>query len=271
MKDVFLFLFIIIVILLIWFVSGGNMKDKATPSDDIINSNASISSGDTSTSGNAKTTKGSVFIVNTDGARKQDPSTEYITIQANKDNKKNVDISGWILKNSSGEAVVIKKAARLPLVGVVNTESQISLKPGDTVTITTGQSPIGSSFQENMCSGYLGQYQDFTPAIEKSCPSLEKDIENSGLDQLCKSYINSIPDCEASPEIIPSNLSSTCVSYVQNQLNYNSCVSANSASPNFYKSKWRIFLGMENEFWNNANDLVRLYNQSSKLIDSKSY
>ena len=90
--------------------------------------------------------------------------TEYLELVANRRNKIDVPITGWVLESVvTGQRATIGKAVNLPRSGAVNTEFPLLLPPGDTVNVTTGRSPVGVSFRVNKCVGYFEQFQNFSP------------------------------------------------------------------------------------------------------------
>ncbi|MEK9209450.1 MAG: hypothetical protein AAB926_01325, partial [Patescibacteria group bacterium] len=84
------------------------------------------------------------------------PDKEYLEIKADRNNTENVVITGWKLKSSrTNEDIVIGQGAKLAFSGQTNTQQSIILTPGQRAFIITGQSPIGTSFQLNACTGYF--------------------------------------------------------------------------------------------------------------------
>jgi len=99
--------------------------------------------------------------------KSNDPTQEYLSIRANNNiDKKMVKVSGWTLKSlASGSVVSIPKGTYLFFTGIINPEEDIYLTSGETVYLVTGVSPVGISFKVNKCSGYMQQFQTFTPYI----------------------------------------------------------------------------------------------------------
>jgi len=197
---------------------------------------------------------------------------EYVDVHAENKNTSSVLITGWRIQNKSGFAAEIKNAVAVLLLGQSDSTGPIFLSPGERAYIATGRSPIGSSFKENICSGYLEQFQDFYPPIQKQCPSPLSDINISSetFDKDCVAYINNIERCQA-PTDIPKELSATCRSFITTNINHNACVIKNQGTNNFYTGAWRIFLGLDRELWNNSGDTIRLIDSSGGMVDSKSY
>jgi len=282
-KDLKWVVLIIILVWFVWFFTGGPQRDKAIKGPFIkpprLLDTGRVYDGIDNTEISAKKDSGikslfadEVKIFITNGVKESNPNKEYLELRASFNNSNPVLISGWKLRNSKGDSSVIGGASKLPIVGKTNREAPLILRPGDSVFIVTGRSPLGVSFQTNTCSGYLEQFQDFYPRLQKNCPVPISDLYKAvgGVENSCSSYVSTLPNCKIifSP---PNSLSSSCKAYITNDTNYNSCVSTHKNDMNFYKKKWRLFLGKNNEMWRNSGDLVRLYDQQGRLVDSRSY
>jgi len=287
LTDLKWLIFVIIIIWFVWFFTGGPERERSqhglflkppAPLDtgetygelpDLKNGEQKLFDAKTRTS----MFRDEVLISDTQKAKVREANKEYIEIKASNTNNNPVYITNWTLKNSVGEIATIGEASKLPYSGKINTEEPLFLSKGERVIITTGRSPLGVSFQVNKCSGYLEQFQNFYPPLPSSCPSAVNDMQSTGQqpEQECVSYVSTLPSCNIYINETPSNLSSSCKSYIQNQINYNSCVETHENDNDFYKPEWRIYLGKNNEFWDNVSDLVRLYDQSGSLVGSSSY
>ena len=292
MKDLLWLVLAIVVLWIVWFFTGGPESERAQGGL-FLKPPAPLDSGETygelpslkkTTGDDSSTTtpkegggvslfKDEVRINTPAGARETDPQAEYLEIQALPGNKSLVYVSDWTLKNSSGKSVVITKATKLPYTGMVNVETPLFLAPGEKAIITTGRSPIGVSFQVNKCSGYLEQFQYFSPPLSSDCPSPATDLylHNQNLEPACTNYISTLPRCEIYTGEIPYDLSAACVSHIRNDINYNNCVNLHKNEFDFFKPEWRIYLGQNNDLWGNINDLIRLYDNAGNLVVSKAY
>lgn len=293
MKELQWLVFVIIILWIVWFFTGGPQSERAQggpflkppapldtgetygelPSLKKPSENASGGGAPQKESTGVSFFKDEVRIGETTGVRESDPQAEYVEIKAPPGNKNLISVGDWVLKNSSGKSAAINKATKLPLIGMVNVETPLFLAPGEKMFIITGRSPIGVSFQVNKCSGYLEQFQYFSPPLPADCPSPATDIyiNNRDLEQTCGSYVSTLPRCEIYTAEIPSGLSEACGFYIRNNINYNSCVDLHKNDYDFFKPEWRIYLGRNIELWENANDLIRLYDHTGSLVDSKSY
>lgn len=207
------------------------------------------------------------------GGKESDPNKEYMEIQASPWNKNTIVVTGWSLKNSSGKTIKIAGASNIPKQGAVNQETLIALEPGDRLAVITGRSPLGVSFRENVCSGYLEQFQDFYPSIPIACPNPSVDLAEKNLsgESACVSFIAGVRTCEKPSTGFPGNISNACVLYAENDLNYNGCISLHKNDRFFFKDRWRFYAGENSEIWGNKGGIVRLYDTDNKLVDSFVY
>jgi hypothetical protein len=112
----------------------------------------------------------------------------------------------------------------------------IYLVPGGRALISSGTSPIGASFQVNMCSGYLNEVGTFTPVLRNECPD-----------------------------------GSDCHANAAKNHTYNACVDAHQNDPGFYSHEWRIFLGKKTELWRNSREVIELVDQEGDIVDAITY
>lgn len=207
-------------------------------------------------------------------AKETDPSKEYITIfVSNKLGNDSIEISGWRVQNSKGEDFTIGKGVYMAYSSKVSVEENIYLKRGEKAHIITGRSPIGISFLTNKCTGYFGQFQDFSPALKKDCvsPGKEEGFKNADLTDNCVNYIERLPACEVPLKQKPFNLDNSCLAYIDENINYNGCVLAHKQDNDFYKGVWMVYLNRNKDIYKQTNDTVNLYDASGKLVSSAAY
>lgn len=288
------FIFIIIILWFVWFDTGGPNREESfsgpfiTPSvlsntEKTYNSISPFDSNDNRLQENLTIKplnklglsifRDSVFIQNIASGKLSNPQEEYIELLAGVKNTSPILITGWKILNSLGKTLEITQATSLPYLGRINVRVPISLSPGERVIVTTGRSPIGTSFKVNKCSGYLEQFQDFNPPIKKECPSplVNVDTVSFGLEDACVAYIKTLPRCEVYTGDIPENLSSKCSLFINSQINHNTCIDKHKNDNNFSKREWRIFLWQTTEFWANDKETVRLLDSSNEIVDLLNY
>jgi len=160
------------------------------------------------------------------------PQKEYLIINVTPPKNHEVAVTGWLLAGGAASAE-IGKAAVLPRQGQINEETSVIITQPARLIISSGESPLGISFRENKCSGLLETFQKFTPPLNHACSD-------------CKQNSSEYPE-------------------------YNACVDKHKSETNFFSNTWRIYLASETELWRNNLEVIRLYDQQKKLIDTLRY
>lgn len=208
-------------------------------------------------------------------SRSTDPKQEYIGIRVNT-TKTPINITGWTLKSkSSGFSVTIPKATYLFFTGTVNSEEDIYLNSGEILYLVTGISPNGSSFKVNKCSGYLSQFQNFTPYLYSNCPSPRNEnlssIPRTVNNDACLDYIDNFPSCRIQTDSLPVNWSYECMNFIYEKINYPSCINTHKNDPDFYLKEWRVYLKRTESVWKNSREEIVLYDNVGKIVDTIKY
>jgi hypothetical protein len=289
MKDGFFFLGILILIFVVWVASGGPSRpisfagpylnpitqtgtsasaygDPSAYSS--VNTTIGIGPGGVSTSGTGVAS----FSRNTSGLVGTDPDWRYFFVYASQSQKAPVSTAGWkIVSAGTGRTVAFPQGAEIPRSGAVNPMVPITLSPGDEVIIGLGDSPVGISFRENECTGYLEEHQDFHPSLSLTCPTPSTELARFYPDasDSCVAYVRSIPYCGTDTSS-SAQASGSCRNFVDDHLNYNACVAAHQKDPDFKSHTWRVFLGSTG-FARSGHDTLTLLDASGKAIDSVSY
>lgn len=275
-KDLLMALGFITIIFLIWIFTGGPSRPTATSGPFIKTLNAPQFNFSNPESKNgidsASIYKNKASIGSSSPAKEKDPQKEYVEIRTSSNNKEPVNISSWYLENKNGEKLKIGQAATLPLLGEINIQQDILLKPGEKVIVATGWSPIGTNFQINKCIGYFSQMQDFYPKLSDKCPDPIKDeVLPASLDNACIDYINREFKLCTAYITLPANLSNNCKEYINERINYNGCIVWHKKNSDFYKPEYRVYLKKDSELWNNEHEKIILYDDGGKIIDWISY
>ncbi len=217
--------------------------------------------------------RGSVVVSGFGGVGATDPEEEYVSIR--NASSEDVDITGWrIVSGASGKGGRIPQGASLPRPGRVNDTDRIILAPGDEVTIVTGESPIGISFRENLCSGYFIHRQDFTPALQTMCPSAYEEFDrfyeaNELRDDTCYALVQSTPACTTPEE--NGRLSGACLSLIDDHLTYSGCVATHQYDWNFRVASWRVYLELDKQLWKPSRDAVKIIDENGLTVDLATY
>lgn len=220
---------------------------------------------------------GHVRIASEGNPRETTAAAEYIVIVSASQNTAPIDLTGWSLQSAyTGMRAYIPPAASSFLAGTVNGVASIQLAPGQGIILNSGVSPVGASFRENICSGYLAQMQLFAPALTTDCPvpasilPLTPDnLRNYG--QTCFDYLSSVASCEAPLGNFPPEVSQNCRAFAQDNLSYNGCVLRNRYSAGFTRNVWRVYLNGNAELWQNGHDIIRLLDAQGRTVDVLTY
>ncbi|MCX6787017.1 MAG: hypothetical protein NTY93_00620 [Candidatus Kaiserbacteria bacterium] len=210
------------------------------------------------------------------GAASANPVDEYIEIAVAYNAGASVDISGWKLSSdATGYTTIIPKGTEIPISGIVNTMQDIVLTPGTRAILISGRSPIGTSFRENKCIGYLSNFQHFSPSLPQNCPTPSSELALSyGADYLrdntCLDYVSDLPRCKVvlTP---PTSISSACKNFLVKYINYNGCVAAHKDDADFENDTWLVYLGHFSSLWRTKNELIKLLDANGKTVDAFSY
>ncbi|MBI5457593.1 hypothetical protein HY971_02620 [Candidatus Kaiserbacteria bacterium] len=209
-------------------------------------------------------------------ATESDPSREFIELAASESNTGPILITNWSLQSAvSGARAPIPQAAPAFVMGVVNNVLPISLEPGAAVFVTTAASPVGTSFRENVCTGYLSELQTFTPELAGECPApsemLPMNADNiRTYGSSCFDYLNNLSSCHFTPNPPPS-LSPACRSFITNAVSYNGCVNTYRAQASFTLPTYRAYLSLRSELWANTHEVVRLLDAEGRTVDVLTY
>lgn len=226
---------------------------------------------DLSSYGEASEYRGKVaFSRNPSGPRGTSAKEEYVSISVSSRVKDPITFTGWKLESSASKvSVVIPAGVEVPRSGSVNQLGPIMASGGDTLIVTSGRSPVGASFRENLCTGYLSEFQDFAPELAQECPSAQYEVRERGGGQECVDYAFTVPRCSVVPKV-PQELSNQCED-ILGDLNYNSCAARHLSGPDFFGDTWRVFLGSSKELWRENHETIRLIDAEGKTVDVLAY
>lgn len=209
----------------------------------------------------------------TSGAMNSDEDEEYVVVQASMRLSESVSTAGWrLVSKESGKGVNFPAGSEVARSGRVNQLGAIVLRPGDQAVVTTGRSPVGVSFRENLCTGYLAERQAFSPQLMSMCPSGSQEFARYGEDEDedCLSYVRSLPQCRTDVSYL-SRPSNSCQAWVDDHLNYNGCIDGHANDQGFLLPTWRVYLGARDELWRSSRETILLLDARGKVIDALSY
>ena len=145
----------------------------------------------------------------------------------------------------------------------------ITVYSGDRIIVSSGSSPIGTSFRVNKCSGYLSQSNTFIPALRTSClVPLHAFTEYGKVpfsDDVCYATILSLRSC-VTVDTVPLGVTDSCRDFLQNVLSEEGCISRHRNDTDFYTGEWRVFLGSDKELWKNRDNVLYLLDENDLLV-----
>lgn len=221
-----------------------------------------------------------VSISNLVGSYSDDPNQQYFYLYTNLDSNEKLNITGWFFKSSvTGNYAFIPKASLLPFP-FTKTESDVILQKGDRVIITKGFSPVGISFRTNKCTGFFEENRTFYPSLSFECPFPE-DEDSPKFSSIydredeCIEIIERIPRCTTVKSSfirdLPDTVTRSCKTYMQERINYNTCVANHYGDTNFPGQEYRLFLNSFAPLWRKEKDKITLYDRSGLIVDSVEY
>lgn len=204
---------------------------------------------------------------------------EYVTLRANTGNDAPIDISGWLLESYvTEEGATIPLGTRVYRQGRVNETERILLEPGEKAFIITGESPLGVSFHENKCTGYLEAFQNFTPDLSRSCPRIDDIFEDEAnkflfYDNDCYKFVNRTSSCRVIDldDLDDADISPACKQFIEREQTYQSCFDRHSIRPYFVQGEWYVYLGRTDQLWRKNREVIRLFDQNRETVDVLEY
>lgn len=203
---------------------------------------------------------------------------EYVQIRISSSADTPIRISNWRIESVLyGRSVRIGEASYLPRLGRRTPTQPIEVTPGSDVFITTGDSPLGFSFRENICTGYFTQFNRFTPSLRRQCPRPIDEVPKSAFvppnrfSNECLSYIERIPQCRIVTDPLPQRTESACRSFITDSINYNSCVDRHKDKDDFYQNRWFVYLKRDQELWAQDREVIFLVDDRRRLVDVIAY
>jgi len=122
---------------------------------------------------------GSLSIARAVEIAENEKSSEYLILEYIAHEGTPQKISGWTIESTAQKINVrIPEGNTLFRQGVVPTLSPISLFPGERALLSPQSSPVGASFQSNICSPALEQFQNFYPAFTRTDRTITEGFYN---------------------------------------------------------------------------------------------
>lgn len=238
--------------------------------------------------GTASPYKGDVTISYGNSLGGTDPKQEYISLRVADNAPQNLDITGWKLVAISNDATAVIPQGQEIYSPTSSATQDITVQPNDVVYVNSGQSPlpVGNSFLENECMGYLSQGEPFVPGLSQSCPSAQNDFNtyysgNQYKDGQCYQVIQNTESCQVPED--NSQISSDCYAFINNYLNYPGCVAHHQGDQYFSGDTWWVYLnrtaimGHQNDtryygtLWQPTHDAIKLEDKNGLTVDLYEY
>lgn len=211
----------------------------------------------------------------------ENPEYEYVLLRASVQNLDAVNISQWKIQSLiSGTIVSIPRASLMFKMSEANKPVPVYLAPGEYAYVVTGHSPAGISFHTNPCTGQLSNYAYFQPRLPASCPAWSEQMPAT-IDNIrtygeqCISYVNSLYTCEIpSNDTIKKEILPACKAFIRSELTYNKCFDrafAKDSYDTFNGGGWYLYLEKPAEIWRDKYDVLRLLDDTGKVVDVFSY
>ena len=189
-------------------------------------------------------------------------------ILRNKSTAETITVTGFRIENSRGGSVAIPTGFALPGFSPTGAADPIRLQPGDQVIVSFGKQERQMNFRENLCTGYFDQTSKFTPSLAHRCPRLDPK-EFPQLSDRCIRQLEGISSCRI-PQL-ELFTDSPCSDFTQAHFNYAGCVRDYREKPNFYATRWLVWLQREGDFFRNVLERVTLKDADGKVVDEFEY
>jgi hypothetical protein len=135
---------------------SGNSTDRATSRDMVIGKDVTQITTNGPQKGDVSQHSGTVTFTD------RSSSPEFLTFSVQKD----MSLDGWSVESlTSGIRVAFPQEVFKLRQGVVNTPEILTVQSGDRIILSSTRSPVGVSFQENVCTYILSRSQTFIPSL----------------------------------------------------------------------------------------------------------
>lgn len=203
----------------------------------------------------------------------RDYDREYLTLTNT--SKGRINISDWYLESyvtdtkvALPQGTIIYKAG-----GSINTTKDIILQPNQRAFLLTTESPLGVSFRENSCIGYVTEDRYFYPSVTANCKYPYEILERYGDieldDDSCHDFVRRINSCETIEDDDPrlDDLSGKCKRFIENNFNYSSCV-ANFENQTWFDdvNDWYVYFERDEKLWRKQREIIRLIDEFDEIV-----
>lgn len=180
--------------------------------------------------------------------------------------RESVNVTGWRIEGNRG-VFAIPKAVEVYNPSGFNSETDIVLLPGDTLSVFTNPSANGANFLINKCMGYLDNTNFFDPPLPRLCPRPNRAdlIQLSGI---CQSYLMSLGACQSPEPSAPLDNGFVCLQKLQ-ELNYRGCFNNHGDDKDFLTGDWRVW--GSGAILDPLHDIVKILDKEGLIVDDYIY
>ena len=214
-----------------------------------------------------------IFLDRVSNVKEADPNREYFVLLVSNALPAPITITGWkVLDRQTRVSYTLPRATKVLESDAL--PSPVSVYSGDRIFISSGDSPVNTSFQVNKCSGYRSQFENFTPTMKTSCSDPLQEFSDYGdvpfSDAVCYSAVSSLLPC-TTVRTAPSDVTTECRRFLQDVLTEKGCVLRHRNDPDFFTGEWRLFLKSNRELWKNRDNVLYLLDENDLLVATLVY
>ena len=214
-----------------------------------------------------------VFLDRASGVKASKPDREYFVLLVSDVLSAPITITDWKVFDRA-----TKRIHRIPravkVFGSGDVSASVVISAGDRIFVSSGDSPVKTSFQVNKCSGYRSQSVDFVPSIKTTCTDPVREFTSYGKvpfsDDVCYDTVSSLSPC-TTVKTVPQGVTTTCRDFLQQVLSEKGCVSRHRNDADFFTGEWRLFLKSDRELWRNRDNVLYLLDENDLLVATMVY
>lgn len=214
-----------------------------------------------------------VFLDRASGVKASEPDREYFVLLVSDVLSAPIAITDWKVFDRA-----TKRIHRIPravkVFGSGDVSAPVAVGAGDRVFVSSGDSPVKTSFQVNKCSGYRSQSVDFVPSIKTTCTDPVREFTSHGKvpfsDDVCYDTVSSLSRC-TTVKTAPQGVTTACRDFLQQVLSEKGCVSRHRNDADFFTGEWRLFLKSDRELWKNRDNVLYLLDENDLLVATMVY
>ena len=214
-----------------------------------------------------------VFLDRASGVKASEPDREYFVLLVSDVLPSPLTITDWkVLDRATKKMHRIPRAVKV--FGSGDVSASVVVSAGDRIFVSSGDSPVKTSFQVNKCSGYRSQSVDFVPSIKTTCTDPVREFTSYGKvpfsDDVCFDTVSSLSPC-TTLKVAPQGSTIACRDFLQKILSEKGCVSRHRNDADFFTGEWRLFLKSDRELWKNRDNVLYLLDENDLLVATMVY